>query len=111
MATQRVYRVVFYNQGNVYEIYAKQVSQGAMFGFIEVEGLLFNERSKIVIDPNEDRLRSEFEGVQRFFVPMHSVVRIDEVEREGTARITSTEGGKVASFPVPIYTPRGSGDS
>jgi hypothetical protein len=32
------------------------------------------------VDPSEERLRHEFEGVQRFHVPLHSVIRIDEVE-------------------------------
>jgi hypothetical protein len=109
---ERLYRVTFVNQGSVYEIYARQVSQGGLFGFIEIEELLFSEGSKLVIDPNEDRLRHEFAGVKRFFVPMHSVVRIDEVEREGQARITAVaEPGKVAAFPMPIYTPKGDGGS
>ncbi len=41
---------------------------------------------------------------------MHSVIRIDEVEKEGTARITGEvkEGaGNVASFPMPVFTPKG----
>ena len=44
---------------------------------------------------------------------MHAVLRIDEVEKDGPGRIseaTESEGGKVATFPLPIYTPRG-GDS
>lgn len=105
MPANHIYRVTFFNQGSVYEVYARQVTQGGLYGFIEVEGLLFNERSKLVIDPNEDRLKQEFEGVQRFHIPMHAVVRIDEVEREGVARITATgDGAKVSPFPLPIYT-------
>ncbi len=50
----------------------------------------------------------EFEGVKRVYIPMHAVVRIDEVERQGAARITDRPKGEgnVASFPVPIYTPK-----
>jgi len=37
---------------------------------------------------------------------VHAVVRIDEVSREGTAKITSVEGGaNVTPFPMPAYTP------
>jgi hypothetical protein len=108
MSGNRIYRVTFFNQGSVYEVYARQVMQGGLYGFIEVEGLLFNEKTKLVIDPAEDRLKQEFEGVSRFHIPMHAVVRIDEVEREGTARITppstSGDGAKVSPFPAPIYT-------
>jgi hypothetical protein len=34
---------------------------------------------------------------------MHSVLRIDEVEKQGTAKITELSD-KVAQFPNPIYT-------
>ena len=33
----KVYKVVFFSQGQVYEVYAKSVSQGGLFGFVEVE--------------------------------------------------------------------------
>jgi hypothetical protein len=109
MADKRIYRVTFFNRGEVYEVYARSVGQGGLAGFIEVEELLFGERSSVVVDPSEERLQREFEGVRRFYVPMHTVVRIDEVERQGTARITTDgEGGKIASFPAPFYP--GSGD-
>jgi hypothetical protein len=103
-AEERVYRVTFLNQGQVYEVYARRVTQGGFFGFIEVEELLFGERTKLVVDPGEERLRTEFEGVRRVFVPMHAVVRIDEVEKVGTARVAASErgAGTVASFPVPV---------
>ena len=104
---RRVYRVTFLSQGSVYEVFARQVSQGHLFGFLEIEELLFQERSQVVIDPSEDRLRHEFEGVKRFYVPIHSVVRVDEVEREGAPRIRAAEeGAKVASFPMMIPAPR-----
>ncbi len=109
MAEEHLYRVSFFNQGQVYEVYARQVSQGGLFGFVEVEDLVFGEKTQIVVDPSEERLEKEFEGVKRFYVPMHSVVRIDEVEKRGASRITPPpdEGGKVAAFPMPLYGPGG----
>jgi hypothetical protein len=103
-ADERVYRVTFFNQGQVYEVYARRVTQGGFFGFVEVEELLFGERSKLVVDPGEERLRTEFEGVRRVFVPMHSVVRIDEVEKVGTPRVAASEraGASIAPFPVAV---------
>lgn len=108
MAEKHLYKVVFNNQGKTYEVYARHVSQGSMFGFVEIEGLVFGERSEIVVDPSEEKLKNEFEGVERTFVPMHAVVRIDQVEKQGNARIT--EGGdNVTQFPLPVYTPGGDG--
>ncbi len=106
---QRLYKVSFFNQGQVYEVYARQVTQGGLYGFIEVEDLVFGEKTQIVVDPSEERLQREFEGVKRFHVPMHAVVRIDEVEKRGTSRITPPPGesGNIATFPMPIYGPGG----
>jgi hypothetical protein len=97
---------MFVNQGKVYEIYARKVGHGELFGFIEVEEVLFGERSSVVLDPSEERIKSEFEGVKRTFLPMHSVLRIDEVQKHGTSKITVLEGGasgNVAQFPMPMY--------
>ena len=104
---KRVYKVIFLNQGQVYEVFAKSVTQGSLFGFVEIEQLLFGERTQVVVDPSEERLKTEFAGVIRFFVPMHAVVRIDEVEKEGPARITqpSENDGNLTAFPTPIYNP------
>ena len=104
MPERTIYRVSFMSQGQIYEIYARQVGQGALFGFVEVEELLFGERSRILIDSSEERLKTEFEGVKRTFIPLHSVVRIDEVEKAGRGRITAGEG-TVASFPMTYPVP------
>ena len=106
MSGKQIYKVVFSSQGKVYEIFARQVSQGSLFGFVEVEEILFGERSQLVVDPSEESLRKEFEGVRRTFIPMHAVLRIDEVHKPGTARIHSqNDDGNVRSFPVPMYGP------
>jgi len=108
---QHLYKVVFHNQGQVYEIYARGVGQGGLFGFVEISDLVFGASTSMVIDPSEDRLRQEFEGVERIHIPMHSMIRIDEVRKEGSGRILEPEKGeaRVAPFPVPVYAPTGDG--
>ncbi len=103
MADEQVYKVLFYNQGEVYQVFAKSVTQGNLFGFIEVEQILFGEQSTVVVDPSEEKLKTEFKGVKRFFIPMHSVVRIDEVEKQGVGRITPLSKGDGTVAPFPIY--------
>ena len=107
MAASHIFKVLFLNQGKVYEVYAKKVTHGSLFGFIEVEDIVFGERSSVVVDPNEERIKTEFEGVKRTYLPMHSVLRIDEVKKQGVSKIVALEGSNVAQFPVPIYTPGG----
>ena len=108
MSKKRVYRVIFHNQGNVFELYARSVSHGEMYGFVEVGEIIFGERTAILVDPSEEKLKGQFAGVKRTFVPIHAVVRIDEVERSGTNKMTAADdASNVAQFPVPVYTPGG----
>lgn len=101
MAAPRVYRITFMAQGRIYELYAKSVGSAELFGFVEVANLLWNQKSSVVIDPSEDSLKHEFTGVKRFYVPMHSVIRIDEVDHEGVSKIVgSAEKGSISPFPV-----------
>lgn len=106
MSDNVLYRVVFVNQQQVYELYARRVYQGELFGFVVIEDFVFGETSAIVIDPTEEKLRIEFEHVKRCHVPMHEIVRIDQVERRGTAKIIpldrdASSTGKVAKFVYP----------
>jgi hypothetical protein len=71
-----------------------------------VEELVFGERSTVVLDPSEERIKSEFEGVKRTYLPLHSIMRVDEVRKQGVSKISVLEGGSnVAQFPIPMYTP------
>ncbi len=105
---RRLYKVTFLNQGQVYEVYARRVNQGGLLGFVEVEGLVFGEKTTVVVDPSEERLQREFEGVKRSYLPMHSVIRIDEVEKKGQSRIAEvSRDGNVAPCPVPHFRSAG----
>ncbi len=104
---KNIYKILFVTQGKVYEIYARQVSHGSILGFLEVEELIFGERTSVVVDPSEERIKTEFAGVKRTYIPVHAVLRIDEVEKQGVSKISSMEGDNVTPFPMPVYTPGG----
>ncbi len=111
MPNTPIYKIIFFNQGQVYEVYARQIYQSDLYGFIEVEEFAFGERSGVLVDPAEEKLKSEFDGVRRSYIPMHTIVRIDEVAKEGVGSITEArEGGNVSPFPMPAFTPKGSGE-
>jgi hypothetical protein len=111
MSARNLYKVIFVNQGKVWEIYARSVNHGSMLGFVEVERLVFGERSSVVVDPGEERIKAEFSGVKRTYIPIQAILRIDEVEKQGAGKISSFEGsGNVAAFPLPTYTPGGQGE-
>jgi hypothetical protein len=102
MSKKPLYKITFYNQSKVYEIYARNVHQGAMFSFIEVEKLVFGEKSTVVVDPTEENLKAEFENVSRTYIPLHSIIRIDEVNKTGTSKVTEVtdKDNNVMNFPV-----------
>ena len=62
--------------------------------------------STVVVDPGEERIKGEFEGVKRTYLPMHSVLRIDEVKKQGISKITALEGGgaNVSQFPMSMFS-------
>jgi hypothetical protein len=104
MASNHIFKIMFVNQGKVYEVYARKVSHGSLLGFVEIEELVFGERSSVVLDPGEERVKNEFAGVKRSFLPVQSVIRIDEVRKQGFAKIVALEGSNVASFPGPLFS-------
>lgn len=98
---EHLFKIIFFQRDNVYEIYARQVSESDMYGFIVVEELVFGERSAVLVDPSEEKIKHEFTEVTRTYIPMHAVLRIDEVEKEGVAKIVKSTGNtnNVSPFP------------
>jgi hypothetical protein len=103
MTKRTLYRIQFYNQEEIYEIYAKSVSECDMFGFLEVGEFVFGENTALVVDTSEERLKMEFNGVKCTYIPMTSIIRIDEVEKLGIAKAFNKASGtnKVTHFPIP----------
>jgi hypothetical protein len=105
MAASHIFKVQFVREGKVWEVYARKVTHGGLFGFIELEDLVFGERSSVVVDPGEERIKGEFEGVKRTWLPMHAVLRVDEVKKTGPSKISAYEGSNVSAFPMPMAPP------
>ena len=110
MSRKSLYKIIFLNQGKIYEIFARSINQGTLFGFVEVSQIVFGEKSSLVVDPSEENLKSEFENVSRIHIPMHSIIRIDEVNKQGTAKITNVNATEGKIMPFPVYT-HGGNDS
>ena len=105
----RIFKVIFLNQGKVFEIYARTVQQGDLYGFIEVEDLMFEKAATLVVDPSAEKLKEEFAGVHRIRIPIHAVIRIDEVEKHGPGKITELDGNSNIT-PFPYLNPNKSKD-
>ncbi len=98
---QPIYRIIFTQEDKVYEVYAHYISEENLMGFIEIEELVFNEANSVVVDPSEEKLKTEFNGVKRSYIPMHMILRIDEMEKRGPAKIKepSTQRDNIRHFP------------
>ena len=66
MADKRLYKIIFLNQGKVYELFSESVSSSGLWGFIEVSGLVFESGEGLVVDPTEERMRQEFISAAEF---------------------------------------------
>lgn len=104
MSTPPLFRVSFLCKDSVYDIYARQVCESEMVGFIEVEEFVFGKTSTVVVDPSEERLKNEFSDVKRSYIPMHTIIRIDEVSKEGVAKITDNGTGNISHFPTKAFS-------
>lgn len=101
MAKDILYRVAFHNHGKVYEVYCNSVSSSALWGFLEIAGMVFDSSEAVVVDPTEEKMREEFADVEVLHIPLHGVLRVEQVRNKGKARIRDRESGeKVTPFPL-----------
>lgn len=100
-----LFRIQFIFNGERYELYVRELSQASMFGFIEIGDFVWDTHTDLVLDPSHEKLKSEFADITRTYIPMHNVLRIDEVKKQGLAKITALSD-KVTQLPTPIYTPK-----
>ena len=98
--SSKIYKITFLNKGKVYEVFAKQVYQSDLYGFVEVEDYMFDAKTQMVVDPSEEKLKAEFNGVKRSFIPIQAIIRIDEVEKSGVSKISN--GDNISPFPVSL---------
>ncbi len=99
-----VFRIQFQHRDQLIDLYAHGVSQSSMMAFVELSDLIFNKKTDIVIDPSEEKIKAEFDGVKSTYIPVHAIIRIDEVEKTGPNKIRpldskESSGNRFAPFP------------
>ncbi len=101
MSKKSLFKVVFLNQGKVYELFAEGVVSSGLWGFVEVSGLVFETSEGMVVDPTEEKMRDEFADATAIHLPIQSVLRVEEVEKRGKCMIRDRQSGeKVTPFPM-----------
>ncbi len=104
--TEPIFRVIYVQHDQVCEVYCRKAYQSDLYGFIAIEGLIFGERSKLLVDPGEERLKQEFAGVTCSYIPMQWIQRIDQVTQEGAATMRPQQPNTQNVKPFPS-TPSG----
>ncbi|MBS3743036.1 MAG: DUF1820 family protein [Wenzhouxiangellaceae bacterium] len=99
-----MYKLVFLNQGKVYEIYSERVDSSHLYGFIEAARLVFETGARVVVDPTEERLRAEFADTEKLLLPLQSVIRIEQVNKRGKCAIRDRSSGEKVT-PLPLDGP------
>jgi hypothetical protein len=99
-----VFRVRFQHQDQLIDLYAHGVSQSSMMAFVELSDLIFDNKTDVVIDPSEEKIKAEFGGVKSTYIPVHAIIRIDEVKKIGPNKIrpidkNESAGNRISRFP------------
>lgn len=102
--SKAVFRIKFRHQDQLVELYAHGVSQSSMMAFVEITELIFDNKTDMLIDPSEEKLKAEFGGVKSTYIPIHAIIRIDEVEETGNNKMRplsekETQMGTITPFP------------
>jgi len=101
MSSSPVYKVIFLNHEQIIELYARSIFQSDLEGFVEIEEF-FLKGNNADKEDGESKLQEEFKGVKRSYLPMHNIIRIDEVERQGNTKgeTVADSQNKVMKFPA-----------
>ena len=99
--TPVLYRVTFLRMGEPRQIYAKSVGSSDMLGFMEISDFQFGEPESVIVDPSVDKLRTEFDGVTAIYLPLHSIISVEEVKNAGQPKILKLPAGVKANLIPP----------
>ena len=105
---KKLYKITFQSQGRTLELYARHVDTSGLWGFTQVSDIEFEHSEGIVVDPTEEKLREEFKNTKVLYLPMHCIVRIEEVEKRGPLSIRDAASGEKI-MPFPLAPPRSAG--
>src|SRR3569832_1116836 len=100
-----LYKGNFHNCGKLYELHAKKVHASAgLLGFVEVEGLMFDNGSTLLVDPTAERLKAEFAGTRQHKQPKTNKKHNKKNEKQETKRKHKKQSRTRTSRPFPHHS-------
>ena len=100
--TDILYRVIFQNKKNIFEIYAKYIDHNNFIGFVELSDIIIQNNSKFILDPIAEKLKNEFKDVNITYIPISSIIRIDQIKKK---IININDKSNIKLFPLPSTEP------
>ncbi len=94
---EKTYFIVSYTRDEeLYQVCAHTVAPSDLYGLIEIGDFIF-PKNKLVYNPGEERIKREFSGIKRTWIPYHTIVRIDEVAatRESEIKIVPLDEARL----------------
>lgn len=61
------------------KLYASEVNPTSFLGLIEVSDIVFVDSSDILVTPDDEKIKKEFQDTVKTYIPINYIVRIDEV--------------------------------
>lgn len=81
--TRKIYKVIFIDEDKAIQtIHASKLNPSSFLGLVEISDIIFLDQSELIISPDDGKLKSKFKNVERSYIPLNSIVRIDEVNLE-----------------------------
>ena len=77
--SKTIFRVRFQSGERHYSLLARKVRESEFFGFIEISEIIFDDVGRLIVSPEEEALRKEFNGVESISVPHQYIRRIDRL--------------------------------
>jgi len=80
---KKIFKVIFIDEDKkVQTLHATNLNPSSFLGLVEISDILFIEESELIISPDDGKLRDKFKNVERSYIPLNSIIRIDEVTME-----------------------------
>lgn len=83
-----IYKIIFYDEEHkTVTLYAENVYQSDILGFITVEKLIFNKPSDVIVTPEHDKICKMFKNTTKALISINLVIRIEEVTPDVSAPV------------------------
>ena len=85
---KKLYKITFLDDNkNHITLYAHNIEQSDMIGFLEIYDFEFPRVSEIILTPGEDAAHELLKSTKRLILPLGLIIRIEELQEEKHAEI------------------------